>query len=328
MARRERGAWSSAFASDLSGYIEYKRGLNYKATSAEEAYAPSFDRFCREKHPDKEVLDMELALAWVADARGETASAAACRASFMRELARYLILEGKDACVLPAKATAVARTAPAPRILAWDELAALFAAADGLEAAGRAGLRHLMAPVAFRLMYCAGLRPYEARTLEVDRFDLDAGVIHVVDSKGKDRDVPVKRDIADMCAEYSDRAEALLPGRAAFFPNRDGSAPWSWHCMSGAFRLCWERAGLAGSAGPQPVLYSLRHTFATDCISRWRAQGIDVEGNLPLLQAYMGHERIERTLYYVHLVRRGLGDPAPYESWEPANRMEGVAVDG
>ena len=246
----------------------------------------------------------------------------------MRELALYMIPEGKSACVLPGEATPVRVPASEPRIFDGGELAAFFAAADGLERVPRTGLRHLMAPVVFRLMYCAGLRPYEARTLAVERFDLDAGIVTVVDSKGKDRDVPVKRDVADMCAEHSERAEAAYPGRAAFFPRRDGSGPWSWYSMNDAFRTCCERAGMAGPAGQRPVPYSLRHTFATDCIRRWRAHGVDVEGNLPVLQAYMGHDRIERTLHYVHLVRGGLGDPAPYETWEPANRMREEGLDG
>ena len=35
----------------------------------------------------------------------------------------------------------------------------------------------------------------------------------------------------------------------------------------------------------------------------------------------MGHRDLESTLYYVHLVRRGFGDPLPYTTWEPSNRM-------
>jgi len=124
-----------------------------------------------------------------------------------------------------------------------------------------------------------------------------------------------------MCAEYSARVESLMPGREAFFPNRDGSGPWSWGAMDRAFGRCLKRAGICGSPGPKPVLYSLRHTFATDCIRRWKEQGVDVDGNLCALQAFMGHERIESTLYYVHLVRGGPGDPTRLESWEPSNRM-------
>ena len=316
------GRWTlrSAFAPDLHGYVRYKRNvLNHKATAAERFLAPSFDRFCHESHLGRDVLDMDLALAWV----GATGSPgeAENRASFMREFARYLIMEGKDACVLPGKVTPARRRAPVPRIFTDEELAAFFRAADELPPHPLAGHRHLMAPVIFRLMYCAGLRPYEARTLAVSRFDLGAGVISIKDSKGRDRDVPVRRDVADMCRGYSELMEVLVPDRQAFFPSRDGSSCWSWHSMNCAFRSCWERAGLSGSRGPRPVPYSFRHTFATNCIRRWKEEGAELEGNISLLQVYLGHERVEQTLYYVHMVPGGPGDPKTFDTWEPVDRM-------
>ena len=327
MAADGRWTLKSAFAADLEGYIAYKRDvLNYKATAAERFHAPSFDRFCCEAFPGRGVLDMELALAWVGGT--ESAGEAAERASFMREFARYLILEGKDACVLPRKVTPAGKLVPVPRVFTDVELGAFFEAADTLPPHPFAGYRHLIAPVLFRLMYCAGLRPYEARTLAVRDFDLSSGVIAINDSKGRDRDVPVKRDVAEMCREYDERIGALVPGRRAFFPNRDGDGCWSWYSMKVAFRLCWKRAGLEGSPGPSPVPYSFRHTFATNCIRRWRDEGADLEGNISLLQAYLGHGRVERTLYYVHMVPGGPGDPAPYNTWEPADRMGEEAGDG
>lgn len=326
MAVCTRWVLKSAFASDLDGYVRYKReGLNHRATAAERFLAPSFDRFCHESFPERGVLDTDLALAWVGAT--ESAGEAENRASFMREFARYLIMEGKDACVLPGKVTPTRKRVPVPRTFTDEELGAFFRAADELPPHPLAGHRHLMAPVIFRLMYCAGLRPYEARTLAVSRFDLGAGVIHIEDSKGRDRDVPVKRDVADMCRGYSERMEVLEPGRRAFFPSRDGDSCWSWYSMNCAFKSCWERAGLAGSPGPRPVPYSFRHTFATNCIRRWREEGADLEGNISLLQAYLGHERVEQTLYYVHMVPGGPGDPKPFNTWEPVDRMREEGLD-
>ena len=207
-------------------------------------------------------------------------------------------------------------------------LSAFFKAADSLPPHPLAGQRHIMAPVLFRLMYCTGLRPYEARSLPVDRFELSCGIVSVKDSKGRDRVVPIKADVADMCREYNDRMEAILPGRLSFFPNRDGSSCWSWYSMSRSFRLCWESADLNESSDGKPVPYSFRHTFATNCIRRWKEEGKDVHSNITLLQVYMGHERVEQTLYYVHMMPGGPGDPAPYSTWEPVNRMRKEQVNG
>ena len=97
--------------------------------------------------------------------------------------------------------------------------------------------------------------------------------------------------------------------------------------MNRAFESCWERAGLSGSPGPRPVPYSFRHTFATNCIRRWKREGADLDGNISLLQAYLGHERVEQTLYYVHMVSGGPGDPEPFNTWEPVDRMREEGLD-
>lgn len=314
-----RRALSSAFAGRLEGFIAYKRDeLNCKATNEEDFYAPSFDRFCRERYPDREELDMELAIAWVSESGGPFGKIG--RASVMREFARYLILEGQDAFVLPGKVTPIRPGAPAPHIFTQPELDAFFGAADALTPAPSPGFGHLEAPVYFRLLYCAGLRPYEARSLPVARFDLGAGIVRVVDSKGRDRDVPVHADVADLCRAYSEEMDALLPGRTAFFPGETGTESWSHRGMYETFWRCWGDAGVTEFAGPRPRPYDFRHSFATECIRRWLEEGVDVGANIKFLQEYMGHADLDMTMYYVHLVRGGLGDPTRYDTWEPPNR--------
>lgn len=320
MAAREKKPLGSPFAAKLEGYIAYKRDeLNHKATTEEAFNAPSFDRFCQDRFPEKTTLDMELALGWVNESSG--AKGSINRASFMREFARYLILMGEEACILPGKVTAVNHGARAPHIYTQAELDAFFLGADSIKPNRRAGLRHLIAPVFFRLLYCGGFRPYELRTLPVDEFDLDRGIVHVLDSKGKDRDVPLAADVVDMCREYSESVGAIMPGRKAFFPGMKADGFLSSESMDNAFHLCWELSGTTEFSGPKPRPYDFRHTFATDCIRRWRAEGVDVASNLKFLQEYMGHTYIESTLYYVHLVRGGLGDPTSYDTWKPSNRM-------
>lgn len=324
--KNARSPLSSVFADALGGYIEYKRTeLGYEATTEETFYAPNFDRFCRDLFPCKTELDKELAIGWVNAANG--GEAVANRASFMRGFARYIVLEGGDAFVLPNKMTAIRSGRPLPHIFTRTEIGAFFGAADSMAPSSRTPARHLIVPVFFRLMYCTGLRPQEARLLPSECFDFGNRVIRVVNSKDhRDRNVVVSDDVAEMCAEYSSKVEALFPGRPAFFPNSTGEREWSWDCMYGCFWDCWDRAGVVEFSGPRPRPYDFRHAFATNIIRKWKAGGIDVHGNLRILQEHMGHAELGSTLYYVHLVGGGLGDPTLVPTWKPANRMEGATA--
>lgn len=48
--------------------------------------------------------------------------------------------------------------------------------------------------------------------------------------------------------------------------------------------------------------YDFRHHFAYANMNRWLKEGNDINVMLPYLMKYMGHQDIENTLYYFHLV--------------------------
>lgn len=318
----KRKPLSGAFADRLIGYIAYKRELNYAATDEEKVFAPKFDRFCQERFPDKENLDKELAMAFVHSS--ESARTRFDSASFLRGFARYLVEElDEDAFIVPGGAAPSKRSVKTPRILTQEELDVFFCAADSMAPSKRARARHLVAPVFFRMMLACGLRPKEARDLRVCEVDLETGILHIVDSKdNRDRDIPMHEDMRRLCIAYSTEIEKVFPDREFFFPGSDGGH-WSCKAMYDCFEKCWADAGVTEFSGPSaPVPYSFRHTFATNTIVRWRAEGIDIEGTLRFLQVYMGHAEISSTLYYIHLVRGGLGDPTSVPTWTPANRAK------
>lgn len=49
-------------------------------------------------------------------------------------------------------------------------------------------------------------------------------------------------------------------------------------------------------------VYDLRHVFATTALTRRVESGANIKAKMAYLQAYMGHESINETLYYVHLL--------------------------
>ena len=75
----------------------------------------------------------------------------------------------------------------------------------------------------FRLLYTYGLRSSEARLLSTDDVDLAAGKIYIKGSKGWEaRVIYVSADMLDLLCRYDCIISRLLPGREAFFPNREG----------------------------------------------------------------------------------------------------------
>ena len=51
----------------------------------------------------------------------------------------------------------------------------------------------------------------------------------------------------------------------------------------------------------RPRLHDLRHTLAVHRLYKWYAEGCDVQNKLPLLSAYLGHDRLHHTEVYLHL---------------------------
>lgn len=209
------------------------------------------------------------------------------------------------------------------------EIKAFFHGADSFRPHEKAPARHLVIPVFYRLLYCCGLRPAEARLLKKENVDLVRGSVYVVESKGhKDRVVAVADDLLQIMRSYSTLISEIYPDSDYFFPRYDGEGPYTKRWTEEMFWRCFSMAGITAFEGPKPRVYDFRHTFATECICRWMREGRDIDAMLPFLSAYMGHARYEDTLYYVHMVpdfyeRVGTVDRTAWEKLLPEVHDEG-----
>jgi integrase len=85
-----------------------------------------------------------------------------------------------------------------------------------------------------------------------------------------------------------------------FFPNSRGTR-MSAGVLSTAFRELRDRAGITRPAHERPaVIGDLRHTFAVTTILSWHRAGLDVQRQLPVLSAYLGHVNPAQTYWYLH----------------------------
>jgi site-specific recombinase XerD len=132
--------------------------------------------------------------------------------------------------------------------------------------------------------------------------DLSRGTIDIFQSKGdKDRTVYMSEDLRGLLTGFDKEMFAALPGRAAFFPNRYGE-----HCTTESARKwftgIWRSMpGVDAKGTKVPSMMSLRHTFATERIRLWAAEGRDLRSAIYYLVVHMGHRSVQETEYYLHL---------------------------
>lgn len=316
-----RCSLNSHFADRIVDFVEYKHDLghSYKESCR---LLRKFDAFCCEKFPEKTSLDREVGFAWLEMRDTEGSAGHRNRIMVLREFAKYLKTIGEEAYLIPISMTTKGPKY-IPHIFTASEIAAFFYGADHFVPHEKAPARHLVVPVYYRLLYCCGLRPSEARLLRKENVDLVRGVLYIEESKGhKDRAVVVSDDLLRLLRNYLPKVISIYPDCPFFFPRYDGMGAYSKHWVMETFWLCFRMGGMTQFDGPRPRVYDFRHTFATECICRWMREGKDVDAMLPFLSAYMGHARFEDTAYYIHMVpdfyqRTGTIDIAAYESLLP-----------
>ena len=140
------------------------------------------------------------------------------------------------------------------------------------------------------LMLFSGLRSAEVRALAARDVDIALGWVRVQGKGGKERRVPVDREVCALVQSYvlgerpeSESGVLFLVGKG---PTR--GQPLSAAGLRTVFRHHRKRAGVP-AGNPR----ALRHTFGTALAEA----GVD----LPVMQALLGHDHVDSVLTYVHL---------------------------
>jgi integrase len=293
-------AFESQFAEHIQRFIQQKNALGFPYAESIRILS-NFDKFCLVKFPAETVLTKELCMAWAVRSNTEHNNAFRNRLMPVREFARYLNRIGEQSYILPPN---FARKGPRhiPHIFTEEEIAVFWRALDNIQPRGGFPIRHLVIPMIFRLIYCCGLRPVEARKLRVENVDLNRGRIDILESKGhKDRIVMMADDVAELCRQYHEKVCRIMPGRELLFPDSDGHL-YTKRWIEKTFRIMWAKIGIQQSGNNPPRIYDFRHTFATHRLYQWMREGKELSAQLPYLSAYMGHAQLSDTYYYIHFV--------------------------
>ena len=159
-------------------------------------------------------------------------------------------------------------------------------------------LRHR---VPLRLIYCCGLRLDECVRLTID--DIEPGAVIVRDGKGgKERRGPLPEPVYRQLQRYwkQHRNPKWLfptPGRGRRENARERMGRSTEPMGKGALQKAFHDAVAASGIRKKATIHTLRHSYATHLL----ILGV----NIRQLQLYLGHEDIETTAIYLHLIPFG-----------------------
>lgn len=155
----------------------------------------------------------------------------------------------------------------------------------------------------FGLLFVTGLRPGEARNLELKDVDLESAVLTVRRTKNKrTRLIALHKSTCDVLADYIDRRQRHWEGHdvsSSLFLSSEGTKLSEPRVLN-AFRALSRKVGLRGpydSHGPR--LHDFRHSFATTTLANWYRCDHDPERMLPVLSTWLGHVSVADTYWYL-----------------------------
>ena len=312
--------FKSVFAPKIEGMLEFRkaRGLKEKTHLRNLLL---FDNYCASYHPDSDELTREIAYGWLDSETQRGCKWLVHKAGTLRQLAQHLNAIGEEAFVLTENFKHAQKGASA-YIFTDSELTDLFAEIDKLSVIASEPFLNVVTPVMFRLIYTCGLRPKEGRELLRENINFDTGEIRIVNTKyKKERLVVMSEDMRSMCKQYDKRRKIFGGESPYFFPAKDGGALAN-EKIHVAFNRAWSAAAcnLLNPIRNRIRVYDLRHRFASARLNLWLDEGRDLMVMLPYLRAYMGHDKIEETAYYIHILPENL-IKSPAIDWKKFNDM-------
>ncbi len=196
-----------------------------------------------------------------------------------------------------------------PTTLTVDEAFRLMEAPSQGKTAERVRDRAIL-----ELLYSSGLRVSELVGLNVDRIDLDLGIVKVMGKRRRERIVPVGSKAIEALQAYL-KTRGPVEGEEALFTNRRGER-LSARSVGRLVKRYTRESGIFRRISP----HSLRHTFATHLLD----SGADIRE----IQEMLGHASLSTTQRYTHLTLGKLMEvydrthPRSFENRDGTDRNE------
>jgi integrase len=321
--------FSSPFTDDIKRYLDYRSALG-RGNRIHEEYLKQFDGYCAQYFPDADILTQELVIGWIHYVAENGNGGLDVKGRSIRALGKFLSSEGKQAYILPEGYTTTKRSSAfSPYIMSESEMTAFFVATDSMVQWHCGDMfSPMIAPVLFRMMYTCGLRPDEIRHLEIQDVNTANGEILIRKNKvRKERIIVMSDDMSAFCREYEAKRSFVFVRSKYFFPRVDGKA-YSSQQLRKLCLHCWilSHPEIPVFKLPRIRPYDFRHCYASTILQKWLDEGRDLFTMLPYLRAYMGHDHINDTAYYIHILPEKLLR-SPEVNWTlTEDLMPGVEV--
>ncbi|KVV46731.1 hypothetical protein WK92_24480 [Burkholderia ubonensis] len=283
----------------LAEYLATRRALGFTLQSDGNGLK-TFVSFMERQRAD--YITTSLAVAWAQEPRSVQPARWNRRLSIVRSFARYCSAFDARTQVPPTNLIPGLYVRPRPYPFTDSDIEHLLQEALNLQP--ETGLRRWTFYSLFGLLSVSGLRFCEARDLAVDDVDLANGILVIHSSKfGKSRFVPLHASSVRVLSDYLERRQRFLEAHSiettCVFVNDRGTRLSHDQAIDTFQRLLRKNGVSVNEAGRKPHLHDLRHHFATQTLLRWYRDGKEIDRQLPVLSAYLGHVEIRDTYWYM-----------------------------
>lgn len=300
---RTRGAW-------YADYLDYRIAYGYKTGTYN--FILCFLNWCDRTYPDDPCLRQDMLDVWRAKRPTENEESHGNRAAYLNKFLVFINDRGGGPFTLFTARLTEHRVEPV--LITPEQIGNFFRAVDELPSDDENTnwftrrmiyLKAIEAPVIFRLLFSAGLRPNEARLLRREDVDLVNGIIYLRQTKGyAERIIALHPSMTGLLRQYDKLIRVVMPDTDPFFPTHEGEFHnSSW--LRTKFKTLWYKYNPRPKEGEREVVvYAFRHNYAIENIMNWHQDGYNADKRLVALSRSMGHVSIKATQYYFHLVPR------------------------
>lgn len=174
-----------------------------------------------------------------------------------------------------------------------------------LRGASRRKFRWLGIETIVFLLYACAMRLREPLRLRLRDVDLERATLFLECTKFyKQRHVPLGKGAERRLAAYVQARREAFPDRTGsdepFFLT-DRGVGFCNSSLGREFATIIDELQIVSRGTRRPRMHDLRHSLAVHRLYQWYAEGADVQNKLPLLSAYLGHDRLHHTEVYLHL---------------------------
>lgn len=293
---KDKYVFSSSYKELIHDYIDYRKKL-YSIHNTH-CYLIALDRYiCQNPLKDNE-LSKECIEQWLIKRENESNNTLYQRAILIKDFAIYLNRHGVKAHIINMRNYKYIQEF-IPHIYTHEEIREIFKSLNRTINNKLIPYKKEMYNLLLTLIYCCGLRISEALHIKWENINIENQYIEILKSKNHmNRIVAINPFICNKILSYQSLFIYRNP-EDLIFPNRYKKAI-SNQIIETNFQKIIKNSNL--NQNNRYRIHDFRHTFAVNNLRKCFLDKEDINVKLPILMAYMGHQHISSTEYYLHFI--------------------------